>query len=284
MGTLKVLGLLLLLLLYIAFVLIYIHGNERRKELHILMSNQKMTAMKTLSFERKILDRFKVEADSVKFAIYFVRLMFVIVIGVGFWVLNGLALAVFGSIFTTLFFNDAYKSVLYRSGITNIAKVTNFINYFVPHISSGNSADQSFLGYIEYASDDELSNYYENRDNPDYKLPDHLKQIVHIYNIAKYNEDKGIANYTYILNEMNQGISQKQVYHNNFVSKMGEIGPIMLSYYFGVPAIVYMSYIMATDFWQGFGGYVVSTILLILFAIFKFLIFKLQSKVISVIF
>ena len=40
--------------------------------------------------------------------------------------------------------------------------ITNFINYFVPHINSGNSADQSLLGYIEYSGDEGLKDFYEN--------------------------------------------------------------------------------------------------------------------------
>ena len=279
-----VISVLIMLIVYIASVLIYIHGSEKRRELQVLMDTSHDYEMKTFNFENKILQKLQVEPDKVKYAIYIERILILSGIAVAFWFLRGIALAAFGAILVSFIANDSYKKVVYESGITNINRITNFINYFVPHINSGNSADQSFLGYVEYSADEELAAYYENRDNPDFKLPTHLRQIVDIYDIAKYNEEKGISDYTYILNELSKDMAQKQIYYNNFVSRIGEIQPIMWSYYIGVPILIFISFGQTYEFWLGAGGYIVSFILLALFATFKFLIFKLQKKTINVIF
>lgn len=279
-----VLLILISLILYIFSVLVYIHGNEKRKELQILMNTNQKHSIKIFNFEKKILEKLQIESDKSKYIIYIERLLLTFIVGFSFWFLRGIALAGFGALLVTFIADDSYKKVIYESGITNINRITNFINYFVPHISSGNSADQSFLSYIEYSGDIELSNYYENRDNPNFKIKPHLKQIIDIYDIAKYNEEKGISDYTYILNELSQDMSQKQVYYNNFISRIGEIKPIMWSYYIGVPILIFVSFGQTYEFWLGIGGYIVSFVLLILFSLFKFLIFKLQKKTINVIF
>jgi hypothetical protein len=179
---------------------------------------------------------------------------------------------------------DAYKRVIYNSGITNINRIMNFINYFVPHINSGNSADQSLLGYVQYSRDEDLASFYEHRGEHDYKLQPHLRQIVDVYDIAKYNEEKGINDYAYILNELSKDYAQKQVYYNSFIARIGEIKPIMLSYYFGVPILIFVSFAQTRTFWMGFGGYVVAILTLILFGTFKFLIYKLQKDTVKTIF
>lgn len=284
MNLWKVIGILVLLIVYIASVLIYIHGSSRRKELQILMDNGRPKSFKTFSFEDAMMSKLQLDVTKGKWLIYCIRTLVISTLIVSFIFLRGIALAGFSAGLIIFSFNDAYKKVIYESGIMNISRVTNFINYFVPHINSGNSADQSLLGYIEYAGDEELAEYYENRDNPDFKLPTHLKQIVDIYDISKYNEERGISDYTYILNELSEDMAQKQVYYNSFVARIGEINPIMWSYYIGVPILIFISFGQTYEFWLGVGGYIVSFVLLILFSAFKFLIFKLQKRTINTIF
>lgn len=284
MNFLVVLGVLIALLVYIVVVIIYTKNNAQRKEIENLMLENHNYGMKTFHYEDEILKKLQVKANSVKFVIYIERFIILSFLIVSFYYLRGLALAAFGAIIIAISTDQAYKKVLYESGITNIPKVMNFINYFVPHINSGNSADQSFLGYVEYSGDEELAEYYENRNNPDFKLPPHLKQIVDIYDIAKYNEEKGINNYTYILNELSEDMAQKQIYYNSFVSRISEIKPICWSYYVAVPILIVVSFKQTLDFWMNGGGYVVSIVLLALFAGFKVLIYKLQKKTIETIF
>lgn len=279
-----VLSVLISLILYITFVLIYIHNHENNKKLEVLINESQNHSIKTFYFENKLLEALKAEPNKIKTILYIERFLLISSILISFWLLKGLAILAFGAIIIMIVAEDSYKKVVYESGITNINKIINFINYFVPHINSGNSADQSLLGYIEYAGDEELSEYYHNRDNVDFKLAPHLKQIVDIYDIAKYNEEQGISDYTYILNELSQDMAQKQVYYNNFISRIGEIQPIMWSYYIGVPILIFISFEQTASFWRGIGGYLVSIALLIFFGVFKFLIFKLQKNTINVIF
>ena len=284
MSPLIVLTVLSLLIIYIVVALVYAKGSEKRKEIQFIMDAQPEKRIRTLAFEDKILTNLKVDPNRVKMVIYFERILILCVVGIVFFYLRGLALALFGAIVISIYFEDAYRKAIYESGITNIAKITNFINFFVPHINSGNSADQSLLGYIEYSNDQELVEYYENRDNIEFELPPHLKQIVDIYDIAKYNEEQGIADYTYILNELSEDYAQKQIYYNSFISRIGEIKPICWSYYIGVPILVIVSLRNTWNFWTGIGGYVVGFILLVFFLLFKLLIYKLQKKTITTIF
>ena len=277
-------SLLVTVLLYIIYGIKFLEHRRKSQEVEWLLSAEEQKPMKTFSFEDRILKRFNTEPDKVKLVLYIERIIILITLIISVYFFKGLALTGFMAIVIIFFADDAYRKVIYESGITNINKVMNFINFFVPHINSGHSADQSLLGYIEYSLDAELSEYWENKDNQDYKIPTHLRQIIDIYDIAKYNEEKGISDYTYILNELSKDMAQKQVYYNSFISRIGEIQPIMWSYYIGVPILIGASLGQTYDFWMGIGGYVVAIILLILFAIFKLLIFKLQKKTINVIF
>ena len=269
---------------YIAAIIIFIQRREKDKEFETLIDIKKQESIKTFHYEDVFLLKFKIKPEKVRIALYLER--FLIIAGsISLFIgLRGLALALIGAIVVVFIADDSYKKVIYNSGMTTINKVTNFINYFVPHINSGNSADQSFLGYIEYSQDQDLIEYYENRDNPEYKMPRHIKQIVDIYDIAKYNEEEGISDYTYILNELSEDMAQKQVYYNNFISRIGEIKPIMWSYYIGVPILIMVSFSQTYEFWMQGGGYVVALILLGFFSLFKFLIYKLQKKTVNTIF
>lgn len=277
--------LICVLIVYASFLFVNLKNRKKEKEMQEVISimNHEST-MKCFQFETDIMRNLKISYEQSYWFLIIERVLLVCLLGVSIWFLKGLALLTFGSLAIIFLADDGYRKAIYKSGITNIGKVTNFINYFVPHINSGNSADQSLLGYIEYSKDEEIVDYYENKGNIDYEIPTHLKQIVEIYSIAKYNEEQGIADYTYILNELSQDMSQKQIYYNSFISRMGEIKPIMWSYYFGVPILIIVSYSQTADFWGGIGGYIVSIILLILFASFKFLIYKLQKNTVNSIF
>lgn len=277
--------LLVMLLVYIIATVIYINASEDRRKVREMMdATASKETIKTFAFEDKILKKLRVEPSKVHLVLWVERILIVGLLIFGFVQLRGIMLCAAGAVVICFVADDSYKKVVYDSGIENIGRVTNFINYFVPHINSGNSADQSFLGYVDYSKDEDLLEYYENRNNPNYTIPAHLKQIVDIYDVAKYNEEMGISDYTYIMNELSQDMAQKQVYYNSFISRIGEIKPIMWSYYIGVPILIGVSFSQTYDFWMGGGGIIVAVVLLIMFGLFKFLIYKLQKKTIMVIF
>ena len=275
--------LLLAMLVYFCAVIIALNNWDRKRKLDLII-DEKREGMKLFFYEHLFLDRLHIDPDKIKPIIMMERLILVILFAICIFVLRGLTLLIFGAVSIIVIFDQGYKTIVYESGITNISNVVNFINFFVPHINSGNSADQSLLGYIEYSRDVDLAEFYENKNNPEFKLQKHIRQIVDIYDIAKYNEEKGISDYTYILNEISQDYSQKQIYYNSFIARIGEIKPIMLSYYIGVPILIAISFQQTYSFWMCFGGVIVAILTLILFGIFKYLIFKLQKDTITNIF
>lgn len=284
---------IILLLILLAFLIYAVIFLNKRFELSSIENLIKQVdeptesfrlGIKTFAFEDKFLKMLKIKPDSIKVFLFVERLVLFSAITIVFYFFKGFALLIIGGSITIALFNDMEKKIIYESGITNIPRVVNFINYFIPHITSGNSADQSLIHYIDYAVDEELNEFYQRKDDEEYILPIHLKQIVEIYNIAKYNEDKGNSNYIYILQELAEDIAQKQVYYNQFVAHIGEIGPTVWSYYLGVPALIITSFSQTQDFWAGIGGYLVSIALLVLFLIFKVLIYKLKKDTVNTIF
>lgn len=281
---LDILALLGSILAYFAIIAVSLNRWEQQKRLNVIIQEGRKDARRVFFFERALLDRLHIEPEKVHTALMVERVLLFIAIFVLFMTIKGITILFVGAVFITLFFNDAYKVVIYESGIENVPRVVNFINFFIPHINSGNSADQSLLAYIQYSRDDELAEFYEHKGDIEYKLQPHLKQIVDIYDVAKYNEEKGISDYTYILNEIAQDYSQKQVYYNSFISRIGEIKPIVMSYYIAVPFLIILSMQQTYDFWMGIGGVIVAIVTLILFAIFKALIFRLQKQTVKDIF
>jgi len=268
-------------------ILHHLHGVhsywELKRKVDLFVDSDRM-GMRLWFHEHKLLDSLHLQPERVRGLIYLSRITLIGMLALIVLTLRGLALLLFGAVWVTVMFDQAYKNVIYESGITNIGNIMNFINFFVPHINSGNSADQSLLEYVAYSKDADLAEFYERKSDPEYRMQKRIRQMVDIYDIAKYNEEKGISDYTYILNEISQDYSQKQVYYNSFISRIGEIKPIMLSYYFGVPMLIISSFGQTFEFWMGPGGVVVAIITLILFSIFKYLIYKLQKDTVNAIF
>ena len=273
------------LLVYFVAIIFALKRWEHQRRMNVLIGDAgNKKGMKLMFYEHMFVDRFHLEPKRVRPVIYLERIAILLLIVVCLFYLRGLTVLVFGAVAATIFFDQATKNVIYESGITNVSNVVNFINFFVPHVSSGHSADQSLLGYIEYSKDEDLALFYEHKDDPEFVMQKHLRQIVDIYDIAKYNEEKGINDYTYILNEISQDYAQKQVYYNNFVARIGEIKPIQISYYVGVPILIIISLGQTYDFWMGIGGALCAIGVLLLFVVFKYLIYKLQKDTVTNIF
>ena len=282
--NLKIFLLIVALGIYITCFLIAVFKRKRDKDVELLIDIKNENDTKTFFFESRLLKMLNLKPEKAKSFLFIERFVILVAIILIFVSYKGIALFFLGGIIVTLIFDDLNKKVIYDSGISNVPNIMNFINYFVPHINSGNSANQSFLGYIEYSGNEELREYYENIDNPEYKIPSHLRQIIDIFDIARYNEEKGISDYVYILDELSKDMSQKQTYYNNYVSRIGEIKPICWSYYIGVPILILVSFSSTYSFWMGIWGWICSLVLLLLFFIFKALIYKLQKNTITTIF
>lgn len=285
MSPWSVAGLLAGLLLYIALLIFAIKKKRDTDNvtaiIHITDRDSKTFIF---DFERRLIEKANITPEKANKFLWIERIAILVVVVFLLISIRGLALGLVGAIFMMILFDDLYKRALYRSGITNIPNVTNFINFFVPHLVSGNGAEQSMLEYITKTENEELAEYFDNINNPDYKLKPHLRQIIDIYDIAIYNEQLGHNDYTYIMNQISDDIAQKQTYYNGFIARIGEIKPICWSYYIGVPVLILVSYENTYTFWQSGWGWVIALVLLGFFSLFKYLIYKLQKKTIETIF
>ena len=188
----NVVMILAVLIVYITLVIFAINRWDTKRKMEVYLDQGTQEGMKLLFFERMVTKALDLQPERIAPFIHIERITIIALLLIATVALHGLALLAFGAVLVVVYFHDAYKACIYDSGITNIPNIVNFINYFVPHINSGNSADQSFLGYIEYSGDVGLAEYYERKEEPGFALEPHLRQIVDIYEIAKYNEEKGI--------------------------------------------------------------------------------------------
>lgn len=281
--------LIVLSVVYITVFIVYVSRYlNSQKHKSIMEEIDQKDEFKTFNYEDFMLKKLHFDANkSMKYLVPFLiieRILLIIAVIVTLYMLRGLGMALVGSLFVSFIFADLYEKEVQKSGIMNIGKINNFINFFVPHITSGNSADQSFLEYMTYSNDEGLKEWFENQENKDYHPPKYVRQILDIFDIAKYNEEKGINNYTGTLNEISKDYEQKQTYYNSFIGGIGEIRPTEWSYYIGVPFLIAISYSQTKTFWEGIGGIFLSIALLVIFTIFKFLIYKLKKDTINTIF
>lgn len=244
----------------------------------------KVSAIRTMAWEDAVLKKFNIKPSEALFFLYVERIILIVALVAVTVLLKGLGLAAVLAVLISLIFSDMNKKMIYNSGITNIPYIVSFINFFVPQINSGVSADQALARFIETNADEDLAEYYKNRDNADYKMPVHLKQVVDVYQLAIYNENLGMNDYTYILMEMSEDINQKSTYYNKFMGAIGEIKPTGYAFSFGVPILIAASYTQTADFWQGGFGWLAAFAIVALYATYKFLVYKLQEKTINKIF
>ena len=240
--------------------------------------------IKTMAWEQALLKKIGVKASEALIFLYIERLILIVGFIILLFIFKGLALAGIIALIAEFYFQDLYKKMIYNSGITNIPQVVSFINFFIPQLDSGVSADQAFTIYIETNASEELSDYYKHKDDETYRIPPHLKQIVEIYQLALYNENSGSNDYSYIIQEMGEDINQKSIYYNKFLGAINTIKPIGLAFTFGVPICIYLSYTQTSSFWNSFFGWIVALIIALLYVLYKFFIYKLQENTVKKIF
>jgi hypothetical protein len=278
--------LLLTVFVYIAIVSVFAYNNHRRREVEALLSinTEKPKDPFMFGFERKFLYQYKIKPKKVVLLLWIERIAIIAALVAVVFVLKALAIAAVGAIVTVFLAKDAYDKVLFKSGVQNISHSLNFINFFTPHLISGDSADQALLGYIEYTEDPDISEFYQKKDDADYVVPSQLTQISEAYSIAKYSEETGSENYIDVLQEFSEDMAQKQTYYNNFLSRMGGIKPITWAYYIFVPVLIAVPWSYTADFWSGIWGIVDAIVILGLFVACQFLIYKIKKNTIILVF
>lgn len=292
-----------MLVLWISAIIVIVHKHLIMRDLEISIEEntrasglntgeedgqkliKKKEKAKLLSIERKLLDLAKIKPNNVMFFIWIERtIIFIILAGI-LVLFKGLAFAALGAILVAALFNQMHKDMIYRSGIESIPETTNFLNTFIPTLSGGNSPAQAAAIYIKQSENKDFAEYMEQRDLEGYVIPPHIKTIVDAYLIAEDSERSGMGNYIITLNEMAEDYNQKSSYYNKFLGSMGEIKPISFSYYIGVPTVIATSLSQTADFWkESIWSWPLAVGLVVLFATYKGLTYKLESSTIKKIF
>lgn len=294
--------LLVVSLLWIAWLVNVIHKRLVMRELEISLEENTYSsglatgvdsqgqrkrlieANKLLGIERVILNKLKIKPNNVTFFIWLLRIVTFIVVIALLALFRGLALAGIAAIVVGIVFDQMTKDMVYRSGIENIPKVTNFLNSFIPNLRGGATPQQAMARYIDMTDDEELAEYIEDRYKEGYVIPPSIKGITDAFLMAEESESKGMGNYVNTLNEMAEDYNSKTKYYNQFLGALGEIKPISYAYYFGVPVVIYVSYGQTAEVWRGPWSWPMALALVGLFAAFKFLMYKIQSNTINKIF
>lgn len=176
------------------------------------------------------------------------------------------------------------KNQIEETGVNRIGDTVSFINAFTPQIASGKSAKQAFLTYIQTLPVDSktrilLEEYAQARatNNAQYTVPAHISEITTIYENAIYNEEKGVNDYLYIIEEAKDDLFQKNMYYSEYKTRCKEVlRPIEISYYVGIPIIFIALFGTFSGFWFTFWGAVAALLVLLLFFLFKFTINRLN--------
>lgn len=284
MNILMAVALLTLLLLSVYLVL-FVHGVNKRREMEEvgsaieLLANdgEKRTTKRTMRFERFMLSRFNIPEERASAFLLAERAMIIAIAVLLYTFFGVLGITIFFCAVTFFIMDNNKREEIERSGVTRIQDTVAFMDFFTPLIASGSSATQAFNAYLTKLDNDSpykelLVEYIDRRSEEDYTYttPEMIKDITSIYEAALYNEKMGSSDYLYIIQEAKDTLFQKSVYYSEFNSKTLEVlKPIELAYYIGVPAIAIMLYGSVGDFWFTLPGVLTAIAVAVLFFCFK---------------
>lgn len=270
------------------FLIIFIQKlNTKKSEADIREAigviNDKEVEIKMLFFEKRLAEKLGIPKDKTKLFLTVERLLIIAIVILSYLVVGVIGLGFVVAAAGMIIMENNLKKAIYESGVTRIGETVQFMDYFTPAVSSGQSASQAFLGYIQKLNEDNpqreyLVEYWDAKSNNDYsyETPEGIKDITAIYENALYNEEKGVEDYLYIIEEAKEDLFQKSVYYNDFNARVSEvIKPISWAYYIGVPAIILMLLSVVDDFWYTLAGLITAIVIVVLFLTFKFLMNRL---------
>lgn len=291
MSSSLMIPLVILSLLFLAvFIILFIAGlNKREQEEQVkdiistLSESENTYSVQMNQFEHYLVSKFNIPMGRVRFFVYLLRFLGICVAIASYLYCGAFGLAIWIAGAILIIMESKKKDEIEKSGVTRIANTVAFMDHFVPQISSGASASQAFITYIQKLDEDNeyrdlLIDYWNAKkdENYVYETPNKIKDIVSVYECAAYNEEIGSTNYLGIIEESKTDLFQKSVYYADYCSKVGEVlKPIEAAYYFGVPIIIFLLLGTVGDFWFTFPGWCVALALSVLFFLFKFLCNKL---------
>ena len=273
----------ILMLIYVIFASVMIVNNSKKKKAleHLKKKNVFLTF-----YEKKIIELLNIPSSKIKVFIYTIRFLLLVALIFMATIMGFVTLFLVLSVLTVLYFNMQTSKLVDKTGVTHLATINSFLDTFIPSIASGLSNDQSMLKFVHSTEDANLTDWWLKKDDLTsvVKLDNKWTRIVEVYNMMNFIEEKGTGDPLSIIKEMQNDLNTKQKYYDEYRAKMGEIKPIMLSYYIGVPLLIVMSYNQTRGFWNTGWGLVAAIGLAILFAIFQFLIYKLKKDSINMLF
>lgn len=273
--------LIFLLALYFVITIVFFRKRAKRdKALQVVVKKD----ITLFFWEKALIDKLYLDKTYVKPVVYLFRIALVLVFLGAAYFFGTIAFVIAVGAVIVLFMNRKTADLINEAGINHISLLNTFLDSYVPSLASGLSNDQAMLKFINYMDDEDLFEWWMNKDEPSYKPKVRWKRIIEVYNIIRFNEERGIDDSLPIIEQMQKDLSVKQEYYNNYSSKMGEINPIVISYYVFVPILLFISFTQTKGFWFSIWGVISSIILLVIFVISQFIIYKIKEKAIKTIF
>lgn len=269
-------------ILYTIIAILAINNNRKHKK--VIKKIQNKNNFYLFGFEKSLLEATGMQKSKAKKYIILIRiialsLMVVIVIKFGF-----IALFLFCGVLILIYSNTQNKKLIESTGINYIIIVNEFLDSYIPAISSGLSNDQAMLKFVHSQNDENLFSWWVNRGDPNFELDIKWKRISEVYEMVKFNEERGINDSLPIIEQMQKDLNSKQEFYDDYESKIGEIKPIMLSYYIGLPIILAISWKQAASFWNSIGGLVCAFALSVLFFAYEMFLSKIRKSTIETMF
>lgn len=277
------LNLIIILALIIYAAAVYFVMSKRKKQETAMKAVQKKK-FKLLFYEKKISELLKVPEESMSKLFIPLRLGIVALMIIGAMLMGTIALIFVSAIIIIFFMDQKTKALIDETGVEYIGTLNQFLDVFTPSVAAGSSTDQAMLKYISDVNDENLFQWWLHKEDGLFELDSKWKSVVEVYNMMKFNETHGIANGLTVIEEMQKVMTQKEKFYNEFLAKMGEIQPIMISYYIAVPILLLISLNQVRNFWFGPWGLITAIIIILLFVGAQYLVYSIKKSTIKVMF
>lgn len=275
-------------LLIIGAIIIYaisvflVIGKRKKQDTAMKAVNNKK--FRLLFYEKKVAEMLKIPDETLaKFFIPFRICTVALLVGAAYF-MGTIAMIFVACAIIIFFMNEKTKALIDETGVEYIGILNQFLDVFSPSLAAGSSTDQALLKYVSDVNDDNLLQWWVHKEDGLFELDNKWKGVVEVYNMMKFNETHGVGNGLKVIEEMQKVMTQKEKFYNEFLAKMGEIQPIMISYYVAVPILLLISLHQVHDFWFGPWGIVCAIIIVVLFMLAQYLIYKIKESTVKIMF
>lgn len=278
---------LILIFSVIVYVIVFtLAVNHNRKHKKIINRIQNKDSFYFFGFEKDLIEISGMTNEKAKKYIILLRILLLSLIVLVITKFGFIALFLFLAAATLVYSNNQNKKLIDDAGIRYIIIVNEFLDSYIPAISTGVSNDQAMLRFVRSQNDEELFNWWVNKSKPEFRLgiENKWRRIIEVYEMVRFNEERGISDSLPIIEEMQDDLNAKQKHYDDYQARIGEIKPIMFSYYIGIPIILFISWNQTQNFWSTIWGLVCAFVLAVLFFAFEMLIYKLKKSTIERIF